>query len=274
MGLEEEQVPLTVECYTRQGHRVTTTGILEEQIMNFIVPQLTCDMVLDGEICIVREGGLEDFQQIAREFRKKNHTIMNPRYYVFDCVPLENFLEGGWNVSFGNRYHMIQEWFSNIDDGGEDGSDHHSVLKITEQLPCPTMDELMKLLVKVNKKGWEGLMLKRAESIYIPKRTNDTLKLKVMSDAEYMVEDMVSTTINMIMNGSEQPVDCLKSVIIYHNDNTVHVGSGFSHEQRIEFYNHPNLIVGKWITVQYFEETENGKSLKFPTFKGIRDMDK
>ena len=39
---------------------------------------------------------------------------------------------------------------------------------------------------------------------------------------------------------------------------------------RQEFYKNPKKILGKQITVQYFEETENEKggiSLRFPTFK-------
>jgi DNA ligase-1 len=58
--------------------------------------------------------------------------------------------------------------------------------------------------------------------------------------------------------------------MIKHKDHIVRVGSGFSIEQRQEFYQNPNKILGKIVTVQYFEETKNqndGISLRFPTFK-------
>jgi DNA ligase-1 len=58
--------------------------------------------------------------------------------------------------------------------------------------------------------------------------------------------------------------------MIQHKGYTVRVGSGFSIEQRQEFYKNPKKILGKIILVQYFEETENEKggiSLRFPTFK-------
>ena len=58
--------------------------------------------------------------------------------------------------------------------------------------------------------------------------------------------------------------------MIEHKGHTVRVGSGFSIEQRQEFHKSPKKILGKQITVQYFEETENEKggiSLRFPTFK-------
>jgi DNA ligase-1 len=53
--------------------------------------------------------------------------------------------------------------------------------------------------------------------------------------------------------------------------NEVAVGSGFTMEQRRAFKEKPDLIVGKVVTVQYFEETatEGAPSLRFPLLKII-----
>ena len=62
----------------------------------------------------------------------------------------------------------------------------------------------------------------------------------------------------------------LSCFYIKHKDNLVRVASGFTIEQRQDFYKNPDAILGKIITVQYFEETKNqegGISLRFPTFK-------
>lgn len=62
----------------------------------------------------------------------------------------------------------------------------------------------------------------------------------------------------------------LSCVTVKHKGYNVRVGSGFSIEQRQEFYKNPNKILGKIITVQYFAESSNqdgGISLRFPTFK-------
>ena len=72
------------------------------------------------------------------------------------------------------------------------------------------------------------------------------------------------------INGKECEEDMLSAVMIKHKDNIVRVGSGFTIEQRQDFYKNPDGILGKIITVQYFEETKNqegGISLRFPTFK-------
>ena len=66
----------------------------------------------------------------------------------------------------------------------------------------------------------------------------------------------------------------LKNVIIEHKGNRVQVGSGFSHEQRRHYFKNPNEILGKQITVQYFEETTNKNgthSLRFPVIKAVYD---
>ena len=71
----------------------------------------------------------------------------------------------------------------------------------------------------------------------------------------------------------------LSQVYIIHKGYSVAVGSGFTQEQRIKYHNNPGDIIGKTITVQYFEETKNqegGISLRFPTVKIVhgekRDM--
>jgi ATP-dependent DNA ligase len=43
-------------------------------------------MVFDGEVCIVDENGVEDFQGIMKEIKRKDHTIKNPKYKVFDYL--------------------------------------------------------------------------------------------------------------------------------------------------------------------------------------------
>jgi DNA ligase-1 len=50
------------------------------------------------------------------------------------------------------------------------------------------------------------------------------------------------------------------------------VGSGMDNQQRLEWFKNPNLIIGKEVTIQFFEETVDDKgslSLRFPTIKYI-----
>ena len=56
------------------------------------------------------------------------------------------------------------------------------------------------------------------------------------------------------------------------------VGSGISKEQRIAWYEDPARIVGKTVTIQYFEETKDSKtgeySLRFPILKYMYESER
>ena len=55
--------------------------------------------------------------------------------------------------------------------------------------------------------------------------------------------------------------------------NKLKVGSGFSDEQRNYYWNNPNEIIGKTVTIKYKEETKNkngGESLQFPVWVTTR----
>ena len=147
-----------------------------------------------------------------------------------------------------------------------------SMIGILEQIECS--DAIFDLMMEKSKKGgWEGLML-RKNTTYKGKRSTDILKVKQMFDEEYVVVDLENDLHRVIVDGTEIEEMMLKNVIIEHKGNRVQVGSGFSHEQRRHYFKNPNEILGKQITVQYFEETTNKNgthSLRFPVIKAVYD---
>lgn len=62
------------------------------------------------------------------------------------------------------------------------------------------------------------------------------------------------------LNGQFEERYGLTSVTVVHRGNKVGVGSGFTAEERIRFGKDPSLIVGKTITVKYFEESKTYSS--------------
>ena len=73
--------------YSRQGKTFDTLDTLKTEIESLNLR----NMVFDGEICIVDDNGVEDFQGIMKEIKRKDHTIKNPKYKVFDYLMLEEF---------------------------------------------------------------------------------------------------------------------------------------------------------------------------------------
>ena len=147
----------------------------------------------------------------------------------------------------------------------------HKMIDYLEQVPVSSFEELDALTVTASKKGWEGLMIRKNE-VYQGKRSNDILKVKTFYDAEYKVVDTFTGPLRYINEGLEVEEEMLSGVAIEHKGNIVRVGSGFTIDQRKHLFKNPQDILGKTITVQYFEESKNQDgefSLRFPVIKVI-----
>jgi len=244
-----------VKFFSRQGKEFLTLDNLK---MDIKALGLT-NTVFDGEVCIVDENKNEDFAGIIKEIKRKDHTIANPYYYIFDMLDLEDFNDKVSKDNFAKRLVNLRTYVQETE-----------MIGILEQLECS--DGIFDIMMEKSKQGgWEGLML-RKNTTYKGKRSADILKVKQMFDDEYVVVDLENDYHRVIVNGQEIEEMMLKNVIIEHKGNRVQVGSGFSHEQRRHFYENPDEILGKQITVQYFEETTNKNgthSLRFPVIKAV-----
>ena len=244
--------------YSRTGKIFDTLDVVRDGIKALGIS----NVVLDGELCLVDENGNEDFQGVMKELRKKDHTIPNPSYKIFDIVTIDEFYskKGEKNRPYSIRYANLCAIMQ---------QNECPCLTVLEQEVIRDDDHFNEWIAKSTKNKWEGLML-RADEPYKGKRSKDLLKYKSFFDDEYEVVDVEMGPFRYVLNGREQEETMLSCVTIQHKGYSVRVGSGFSIEQRQDFYQNPKKILGKIITVQYFEETENqdgGISLRFPTFK-------
>ena len=218
------------------------------------------NMVFDGEICMLDENGDEDFQSIIKQIKRKDHTIENPYYWMFDFLTLKEFQDKTSLTTFNER---ITNLYSIIKEGPK-------FIGILDQLDCD--DEVFSRMMDMSKEGgWEGLML-RKNTTYKGKRSDEILKVKQMYDEEYIVVGVENDIQRVIVDGAEVSELMLKNIIIEHKGNSVQVGSGFNHKQRRHYFKNPNEIIGKQVTIQYFEETTNmngANSLRFPVIKAI-----
>lgn len=223
--------------------------------------------VFDGEACILDEDGDEHFDWIMKEINRKNHTIENPCYNVFDFVPEDVFYGRMQSNIFSTRLKYLGEMMNMyLLDGGDDDRIH---LLFQERIK--DQDDFDRWSKHVERGGWEGFML-RKDTYYKGGRSNDLIKVKKFQDAEYTVIGTTNSKVTYNEDGQKE-FDACSALIIEHKGNKVSVGSGLSKEQRLRWFNHPDEIVGKTITVQYFEETQDKKtkqySLRFPILKYV-----
>ena len=247
------------KSFARSGKQFHTLSLVEKELEELGVK----NVVYDGEMCIVDEEGNEDFQSIMKEIGRKDHIIQNGQFQIFDFIPYRMFSKGyGETGLFSQRVFALQ----NLMLGKK-----HKMIDYLEQVPVSSFEELDALTVTASKKGWEGLMI-RKNAVYQGKRSNDILKVKTFYDAEYKVVDTFTGLLRYINEGFEVEEEMLSGVAIEHKGNIVRVGSGFTIDQRKHLFKNPQDILGKTITVQYFEESKNQDgeySLRFPVIKVI-----
>ena len=245
--------------FSRQGKEFLTLDHLKLDIKALGLK----NTVLDGEVCIVDQNGNEDFAGIIKEIKRKDHTIVKPYYWMFDMLSMEDFNSKTSEITFGQRITDLLDL--SLGKG-------LTLIGVLPQEICN--DNIFSAMMAQSKaNGWEGLML-RKDAAYKGKRSDEILKVKQMFDDEYIVVDLENDVHRVIVDGAEVEELMLKNVIIEHKGNQVRVGSGFSHEQRRHYFENPNEILGKQITVQYFEESQSKSgeySLRFPVIKAVYD---
>lgn len=253
----------SVEFVSRQNKPINTLSKLVEPVKAFVdnCDTMFGDWVLDGEVCVMDDDGNENFHGLMKEVTRKDHTIENPRYNVFDLITVDEFDGKSTSTNFSDRLRLLQTLNTNNN------------VVILEQERVTSQEILDAWTDRAKKNGWEGCML-RKDAPYKRGRSKDLLKIKGMQDAEYEVVDVL-TGKAVYNEGGAKEYDIASALVIKHKGNQVKVGSGLSKEQRLRWFTNPEEIIGKTITVQFFEETKDSKtgeySLRFPVLKYVYD---
>ena len=243
--------------YSRMGKEFTTLN----KVKSAIEATGIINTVFDGEICILDKDGNEDFQSVMKEIRRKDHQIENPMFMMFDMLHISQFNSKKSTDTLGTRLHKLRSFIESLE--------NKNTLRYLDQAVITDERHFDKWAQMAGDNNWEGFML-RKDVGYEGKRSKNLLKVKTFHDAEYEVVDCDVAPMSVVRDGKEAQEVMLAQVYIEHKGYRVKVGSGFSQEQRIKYMTED--IVGKTITVQYFEETHNDKggiSLRFPTVKHI-----
>ena len=244
-------------CFSRQGKEFEVLDVIIKEIEKLGLKSV----VFDGEICIMNNG-VEDFQATMKVIRKKDFTIPNPKYLVFDLIDLKDFSRKVGTMPLKERLDRLMSVLKGF---------NTPYITILKQELIKNEGHFQEWVKKAADNNWEGFMIRQNVG-YEGKRTKNLLKIKKFHDAEYKVISMEPTEFRYIVEGKEITETMLGNIIIQHKGFDVGVGSGFSIDERKEFHKYPERIIGKTITVCYFEETKNqqgGLSLRFPTVKVI-----
>lgn len=217
--------------------------------------------VFDGELTLLDKGNLSDNEA----FRVATGIINSDALYktqicytIFDVVPTEEFEKGRSSSSYRERRKVL-DLMANI----LPPSDHVSILPVlysgTNQ---SRIWELLEQMVREDKEG----LIANLDVPYRRTRHNGILKVK-----EFYTMDLPIVGCN---EGTGRLAGTLGALVLDFKGHEVKVGSGFSDEQRAEFWHNRDNLIGVLCEVKYkevsYDKSTGADSLQFPVFVSLR----
>lgn len=164
-------------------------------------------------------------------------------------------------------------------------------INIVNQCLITNIKELEKYELKVLSQGYEGVMIRKPDTLYKNGRSTiksgELLKLKRFSDSEGIIRyclplmhnnneviiDELGYTSRSTCKDNKIVDEMLGSFVIEdlkNPDMVFNIGSGFTKQERINYWSNRDNLIGKIIVYKYF--TVGMQNLpRFPIFKGFRD---
>ncbi|WP_273715101.1 hypothetical protein [Leuconostoc mesenteroides] len=253
-----------VTIRTRDGREITgLTEIITELVT------LDVDGVFDGEL--LADIATNDTNRAEDVFRatmkivgSKSENKIGLVYHMFDYISsVDDYLVNQNDESYSQRRQALNNQMNAVE-----ALPHLSIVPVLATNTVSSIDDMTPIFEMANNviaNGGEGVMLNNNESSYEFKRTNALLKVKQVSEND---GEVVGT-----FEGQGALTGLLGGIIVRYKNSTVRVGSGFTLEERQEYANNPDQLIGRMATYAFTTESRNEKgelSVRFPRFKAFR----
>ena len=125
---------------------------------------MPAEVTLDGELLVLRDGEVASFNDLQQRLNRKTPNPKLLRDYPAAVRLYDILREGGEDLrglSFAERRRRLEAWYAREPRPG---------LDLSPLVPFTSWDELRELRDGARERGIEGLMLKRADSLYVAGR--------------------------------------------------------------------------------------------------------
>jgi DNA ligase-1 len=250
----------TVVQYSRNGKELVNFPHITEGLLAHI-DDFERSFVLDGEIVST------SFQALMKQVhRKSDADASDAVLMLFDILPLSEFKAGTSTLGQRRRSNFLKQFKATFDKVGNIG-----IVPQVEVDLDTSVGEMQ--FAAFNKdaidNGYEGIMIKDIDAKYVCKRHVAWLKQKPFIEVSLEITDVEEGTGKnegrlgaLVCSG----VDDGKTIV-------VNVGSGFTDDQRIEFWGDRDSLPGQIVEVRADAITQNQDgtySLRFPRFLRFR----
>jgi DNA ligase-1 len=250
--------------FSRNGKELVNFEHIKEQFAS--LAKLGCfshPVVFDGEIMS------SSFQDLMKQVhRKDNVSAGDAVLNLFDYLTLDEFESGKSDTTQVQRSDQLKNWYEYY------GNQCANITIVGQELVDLDTEEGQTKFKEINQQavagGYEGIMIKDLLAPYECKRTVSWLKLKPFIE--------VSLTVVATEEGTGKNVGKMGALVCEGVDDgkaiRVNVGSGFTDEQRDEFWS--CKADGHVVEVRADAVTQNqdgSYSLRFPRFLRFRGFE-
>lgn len=250
-----------VTCYSRNGKIIDLKDHFKDDFIAFGHN----DAVYDGELVVVDANEKVVNRQTGNGILNKavKGTISQKecesvRLVLFDLIPFHAFQAGSCTVPYDTRFQSLNYVWSTAP------SRKISIVRTWE---CTSIEHAQEIFNQVIKMGEEGIILKDKNNFWEDKRSKTQIKFKAELDCDLLCVD--------VEEGTGKNEGRMGALVLESADGVikVNVGTGFSDEDREEFWK--NKPLGKVVAVCYnarIEDKNSGiKSLFLPRFLEVRE---
>ena len=217
---------------------------------------------IDGELIRINYDNIpsdENFRLTTTVVNSKSDNKEGLEFVIFDMTPIEDYHRGKCDMTYIERLKLMEEKI---------GNGNEFIRLVPKYGITKDVDEIYDKLNEVVNRQLEGLMLNTLNGKYeFGKRPKSIMKVKKFQDGDVLVTDVIEGDGRLVGTLGKVEVQFKYKDKIYTN----YVGSGFSDSERSYYWEHKDELIGRIITISYFEISTNKQGeygFRFPTWKG------
>lgn len=250
-----------VKLISRQGKLIEGLVDIEDEIRK----NPYYDFILDGELLLTDRENIPSKMQykvtskIVSTKEKEKHGIT---FNAFDLITISEWENKECDINYECRYLQLCELLKG----------HSKNISIVPNIVITDdVSQIDKYLSEAKEKGWEGIMVRFMDSKYEWKRSSNLLKVKPFLEMDMEIVGYEEGT-----NSNKGRLGALICEVEHPQYGKIKtkVGGGFAEFERIAFWDMKDELIGRIVSVQYFEVTQNTTtheySLRFPEFLELK----
>lgn len=251
-----------VKLISRQGKLIE--GLVD--IENAIKKIPSDNFRFDGELLLTDREKIPSKLQykatskiVSTKDKEKHGITLN----VFDMVSANDWNRKAHTVGYYSRYGIMMDLVEKVNDD--------SVKRVPNIYVGDDVSKIDEYLKYAQEHNWEGIMIRFMDSPYEWKRSDNLLKVKPFKEM-----DMIITGYEEGTNSNKGRLGAFLCEIDHPEYGNIKckVGGGYADFERIAFWDMRDKLIGRVMSVQYFEVTQNTSdgqlSLRFPEFLELK----